>query len=52
MTDYFSVAEVRAAACTLEPMKCIFCGSMEVTYHNPIGDAYCADCGTWQDERL
>jgi len=46
---YYSVAEVRAAGYTLEPMKCIHCGSTEVTFNQYINDAYCADCGTWQD---
>jgi hypothetical protein len=45
---YFSVDEVREAECTLEPMKCIHCDSLEVTFHQYVNDAYCADCGEWQ----
>lgn len=46
---YYSVAEVRAAGYTLEPMKCVHCGSTEVTFNQYFNDAYCATCGKWQD---
>ena len=45
---YFGVEEVLVAECTLEPMKCVYCESLEVTYHSCVSDAYCADCGEWQ----
>lgn len=48
MENYFSVAKVRAAECTLEPMNCIYCGSLEVTFHQYVNDACCAECGEWQ----
>ena len=44
----YSVEEVIAAECTLEPMKCKFCGSLEVTFLQYVGDAHCDECGTWQ----
>jgi ribosomal protein S27E len=49
-TNQFDIYDVRAAECTLSPIKCLACGSSEVTYHQYIGDAYCAACGTWQLE--
>jgi ribosomal protein S27E len=50
MEHYFSVSEVREAECTLEPMKCIYCESLEVTFNQYVNDAYCAECGEWQSE--
>jgi len=44
----YSVEEVIAAECTLEPMECKFCGSLEVIFLQYVGDAYCEECGTWQ----
>lgn len=46
----YTVEDVIAAEYTLEPLCCKHCGSREVTYHQYIGDAYCADCGRWQLE--
>ena len=44
----YTVHDVIAAECNLEPMVCLYCGSNEVTYHQYIGDASCGDCGKWQ----
>ncbi|KKK78797.1 hypothetical protein LCGC14_2839980, partial [marine sediment metagenome] len=44
----YSVEEVIAAEYTLEPMKCKYCESLEVTFLQYIGDAHCAECGRWQ----
>lgn len=44
----YTVEEVIAAEYTLEPMKCKYCGSLEVVFLQYIGDAYCQDCGIWQ----
>jgi len=45
---YFSVDEVREVECTLEPMKCLHCESLEVTFNQLVNDAYCSECGEWQ----
>ena len=44
----YTVYDVKKAGITLEPMRCLFCGSNEVTYHQYIGDAHCSSCGRWQ----
>jgi len=44
----YDVQDVIDAECTLEPIKCRFCGSHEVTYNQYIGDACCSMCGKWQ----
>ena len=46
----YSVEDVQEAGYTLEPIKCKFCGSLEVSYHQYIGDGYCNECGKWQLE--
>jgi len=46
----YTVEDVIAAECSLEPMVCKFCGSNEVVYDQYIVDAYCQDCGKWQLE--
>ena len=33
----------------LEPIKCLYCESLEVVYNQYIGDATCQDCGEWQE---
>jgi len=48
MKDYYTVEDVIQAECNLEPLKCKHCGSLEVVYHQYIGDAYCMSCGKWQ----
>lgn len=37
-----------AAGCNLEPMRCIYCGSHEISYNQGLRDAQCGDCGLWQ----
>ena len=47
----YTVHEVIAAECTLEPLRCIHCGNVgEVTFLQSPGDAHCAVCGKWQLE--
>jgi hypothetical protein len=48
----YTVEDVRAAECNLEPLTCVHCCDSEghVTYHQGVGDAYCAACGEWQSE--
>ena len=46
----YTIYDVIKTECNLEPLKCIFCGSHEVTYEQYVGDAYCANCGKWQLE--
>lgn len=48
--ERYTVKDVIKAEYTLEPLACIHCHSTEVTYHQYIGDAHCATCGTWQIE--
>lgn len=49
MNKVYDVQDVINAECTLEPMKCRHCGKIgEVTFHQYVGDAYCAECGKWQ----
>jgi ribosomal protein S27E len=44
----YDVQDVVNAEYNLEPLKCRWCGSKEVTYDQGVGDAYCASCGDWQ----
>ena len=44
----YTVHDVIAAECTLEPIVCLSCGSHEVTFYQYVGDAQCAECGEWQ----
>ena len=44
----YTVDDIIHAECELTPLRCILCGSYEVTCHQYIGDAYCANCGNWQ----
>jgi len=44
----YDVQDVVNAGCTLEPIKCRFCGSLEVVYLQYVGDATCQECGRWQ----
>jgi hypothetical protein len=46
----YTVHDVDRAGYTLEPLRCLFCGSPEVTYHQYIHDARCENCGKWQKE--
>lgn len=44
----YDVQDVINAECNLEPLRCRFCGSLEVTYLQYVGDATCGACGEWQ----
>jgi len=46
----YDVQDVVNAECNLEPLKCRFCDSLEVTYYQYSGDAHCAMCGKYQLE--
>ena len=46
--SYYDVQDVINAEINLEPLKCRFCGSLEVSFFQYIGDASCAECGEWQ----
>lgn len=48
----YDVQDVINAGFNLEPIKCRFCESTEVTFNQGIGDAHCAACGAWQLEGL
>ena len=48
MGKIYDVQDVIDAGYTLEPLKCRKCDSLEVTFNQGIGDAYCEMCGTWQ----
>ena len=46
MTTVYDVIE---AGFNLEPLECLHCGAVgEVTYHQHLQDAFCANCGQWQ----
>ena len=44
----YTTKDVINAEYNLEPLECIFCKSLEVTFHQYIGDSYCAECGKWE----
>ena len=44
----YSVEDVKSCGYNLKPIKCKHCQSLEVTYHQYIGDASCQECGEWQ----
>ena len=48
MKRAYGVKDVKRAECNLEPIKCKFCGSLEVVYSQYVGDATCQECGKWQ----
>ena len=50
MTKTYDVQDVINAECNVEPLECRYCGSLEVVYHQYIGDASCEECGEWQLE--
>ncbi len=49
-TQTYTAEQVRQAEYMLEPIKCVYCGSLEVTFLQYVdgGSAQCADCGEWQ----
>lgn len=48
--ETYNCDQVRAAGYMLEPLKCIFCGSLEVVFLQYVdgGSGYCEECGKWQ----
>ena len=52
MKDKYTTQDVINAECNLNPIECYYCKSLEVTFHQYIGDGYCAECGEWQNENL
>lgn len=48
--ETYTVYDVLQAEYTLEPLRCLFCGSTCVVFNQYIGDAYCEECGRWQLE--
>ena len=46
----FSVRDVLIAGVNLEPLVCLHCEGQEVTFNQSVNDAYCAECGQWQEE--
>ena len=46
---YF-INDVLKAGYNIEPLTCLNCSSQEVTFNQHLNDAYCSECGTWQDE--
>ena len=46
----YTIKDIKKAECNLEPLHCVHCDSKEVTYNQHIGDAYCSDCGSWQED--
>ncbi len=50
MKEQFDVQDIIDAGCTLEPLVCRACSSIEVEFNQVIGDAYCSSCGCWQLE--
>lgn len=45
----YTTKEVIEAGITLEPIKCYYCDSLEVTFNQKLQDAQCAVCGKWQE---
>ena len=48
--ETYDVQDVINAGVMLEPIQCRYCGSLEVTFNQYIGDGLCGDCGLWQLE--
>ena len=46
----YSVEQVKQAGFTLDPIKCHYCGSLEVVFMQYIGDGHCEECGEWQSD--
>ena len=46
---YF-VNDVINSGHNIEPLTCLNCSGQEVTFNQHLNDAYCSECGTWQDE--
>ena len=48
MEKGFDVQDVIDAEFNLQPIRCRFCGSLEVVFLQYVGDAHCEACGKWQ----
>jgi len=46
----YDVQDLIDAEINLEPIKCRYCGSLEVEFLQYIKDAHCPECGKWQLE--
>ena len=46
----YSVKDCIQAQSLMDPIKCKYCGSLEVVYNQTIIDGKCQDCGAWQLE--
>jgi ribosomal protein S27E len=44
----YDVQDILDRGYNLEPIKCRFCGSLEVSFYQYQYDANCAECGRWQ----
>jgi len=47
---FYDVQDVLNAGYNLEPLKCRYCGSFEVSFNQYQSDAQCAECGQYQLE--
>lgn len=50
MLQSFTIEQLMQAGYTLAPLRCKFCGSLEVEYSSLSHDALCGTCGRWQIE--
>jgi len=52
--NIFTIENIKQVGYNLEPLtSCIFCNEVgEVTYHQYVGDAFCSNCGKWQEEEV
>jgi hypothetical protein len=49
--EKYTTQDVINARVNLEPIKCYFCKSLEVTFYQYVGDAHCVECGEWQNDK-
>lgn len=47
----YTVRDVIAAECSLDPLTCVHCGTVgEVVFNQGVADGRCQVCGKWQLE--
>jgi ribosomal protein S27E len=46
--EYYDIQDVLDAGFLLMPIKCRFCGSLEVVFSQKVMDACCQSCDRWQ----
>ena len=46
--EFYDVQDILDRGYNLQPLRCRYCGSLEVDFNFGIGDAYCSNCGKWQ----